>query len=317
MLGSGLTVLELGFLYGILTLAIVVSFRFLRFPDLTVDGSFVLGAVLAGVSLRSGESAIFGLVFAATGGFIAGLVTVFCHRVLGVNKFFSGILTAMMLYSCNLRIMGSSNISLLDFRGIFGDRSFATSGDTAFIALIIFAITALIIAIFFISRVGLLLRALGSNSDAISHTRVRGTALLCLGLGLSNALAALAGACIAHYQKFVDASMGIGISITGFASLFLGEAILIGFLAPMVTVINKKYEFFRRFIGSGGAVIVGELSAAALGTIGFMFCITMVLYLGLVPSDTKFFAACLLLLGFVARGRAASPYLVAASEFEK
>jgi putative ABC transport system permease protein len=300
-------------LYGIATLAVVVSFRFLRFPDLTVDGSFVLGAVIAGVSLRNGASPATAIFLAVSSGFLAGLFTAAWHRLLGINRFFAGILTMMMLYSVNLRILGGANISLLDTSTVFG-----TAGDglKSLVSAGSFVVSGAIVLLVFWSRLGLQIRACGSNSTALPLTENRITVLTFIGLGIANAFAGLAGALVAQYQRFADVGMGLGVTVNVFAALFLGEGLLVAFVG-VVSLLRGQTGGSKMRRLAGGGVVVGEIMAAAVGMLGFMGIVTATLYWGLRPSDTKFFGALLLLAGLVWRRASKASFLVAPGEFEK
>jgi putative tryptophan/tyrosine transport system permease protein len=308
------TALQLGLLYGIGALAVVVSFRFLRFPDLTVDGSFVLGGALAAVLIQAGLNPWLAVVVAGLGGGMAGVCTSAWHRAFGVNKFFAGILSMMMLYSVNLRVLGGANLSLLRPDTVFGALDGRTDKTDTLIALVAFLASAGLVLLVFLSRAGVYVRAIGSNPNNIPWSRIRIGLLSAFALALANGLAGVAGALVAQYQSFADASMGLGVTVNLFAGVFLGEALLVA--AQAVRRRRRTQAFNTQMLG-GGIVAFGEVAAAGLGMIAFMAVTTGILYLGLEPSDTKAFAGLLLLAGLVWRRGTRSPFLVPAGEFER
>lgn len=309
------TVLQLGLLYGIATLSGVVSFRFLRFPDLTVDGSFVLGATVTAISIRNGVDPLLAVLLAVVAGFLAGIITAIWHRAFGINKFFAGILTMMMLYSVNLRVIGGANISLLNERSLFESN---TSWHVSGLTVASFGLAAIIVGILFCSRLGLQIRAIGSNRDALGFTGRRLTVLTMLGLGFANALAAVSGSLIAQYQRFADVGMGLGIIVNIFASLFLGEVLAVLLLSSALFVFNSTaFAQTQSRYSTGAYAIGGELMSAGLGMVAFMAIITATLYLGLEPSDTKICAALLLCISLIWRRAGKSSFLVVPGEYEK
>jgi putative tryptophan/tyrosine transport system permease protein len=240
---------ESGIIYAIMALGVYLSFRILDFPDLTVDGSFVTGAAVAAVMIMNGINPVFATLAAVLAGFIAGCMTGLLHTKGKINPLLSGILMMIALYSINLRIMGRSNVPLLNNETLFtklgdwfnrtGVDSFLNSiasmlgmGESlpkTWAVLIIMALITLLIKLFtdrFLqTEVGLALRATGDNKRMIRSFSANTDQLTILGLGISNALVALSGAFIAQYGSFADVGMGIGMIIIGLASVIIGEAI--------------------------------------------------------------------------------------------
>ncbi|RBW69022.1 ABC transporter permease [Bacillus taeanensis] len=240
---------ESGIIYAIMALGVYLSFRILDFPDLTVDGSFVTGAAVAAVMIMNGTHPIFATIAAVLAGFIAGCITGLLHTKGKINPLLSGILMMIALYSINLRIMGRSNVPLLNNETLFtkmGDWFNSTGIDSFFnsiasalgmgeslpktwAVLIIMALITLLIKLitdrFLQTEVGLALRATGDNKRMIRSFSANTDQLTILGLGISNALVALSGAFIAQYGSFADVGMGIGMIIIGLASVIIGEAI--------------------------------------------------------------------------------------------
>ncbi|TQS72019.1 ABC transporter permease [Ornithinibacillus gellani] len=239
---------ESGVIYAIMALGVYLSFRVLDFPDLTVDGSFVTGAAVAGISIMHGVSPVLATLLAAVAGFIAGCVTGVLHTKGKINALLSGILMMIALYSINLRIMGRPTLSLLNETTIFKQlRDFwsGTGLDTFFNGMlaaigmerfpatwaIVLVMMVVTLAIKFITdyylktEIGLALRATGDNQRMIRSFSANTDNLIIVGIGYSNALVAFSGALIAQHGGFADVGMGIGMIIIGLASVIIGEAL--------------------------------------------------------------------------------------------
>lgn len=305
------TVLQLGALYGIVAIAVVVSFRFLSFPDLTIDGSFVLGGVLAAKGIISGYPLLAVTALAVGGGFLAGTGTATIHRILGINKFFAGILSAMVLYSVNLRLLSKANLSVFGHPTIFSP--FSTHAVWLTVACTVFLVAVvLLVALAFRTRPGLLIRGVGENPNVLRLGKGGAYLLVAIGLGASNALAALAGALVVQYQSFVDVNMGVGVTITGFAALFVGEAAIVVWGAVYRWISAERRWRWRRHL----LQVDGELLAAICGSIGLTAATVATLYIGLAPSDTKAISAIILIVAMSIRRGRFSSILVPPSRFE-
>ncbi|MGA9227071.1 MAG: ABC transporter permease [Mesobacillus sp.] len=240
---------ESGIIYAIMALGVYLSFRVLDFPDLTVDGSFVTGAAVAAIMIVNGTNPFVATMTALIAGFIAGCLTGIIHTVGKVNALLSGILMMIALYSINLRIMGKSNVPLLntdtamtavrdffDKTGIdsffnniltavgLGDSLPRTWGILLFMVIVTFALKFITDA-FLKTEIGLAIRATGDNKRMIRSFSSNTNLMIILGLGLSNAMVAFSGALIAQQGGFADVGMGIGMIIIGLASVIIGEAL--------------------------------------------------------------------------------------------
>lgn len=240
--------IESGIIYAIMALGVYLSFRVLDFPDLTVDGSFVTGAAVAATLIVSGYSPLVATIIAIIAGFLAGCVTGILHTKGKINPLLSGILMMIALYSINLRIMGRSNVPLLNQETILSKvaqfsekigfdafsaslfnslgfeqlpRTFGIIVFAAFITLLIKFLSDYLLK----TEVGLALRATGDNKKMIRSFSANTDSLTILGLGVSNGFVALSGALIAQYGGFADIGMGIGMIIIGLASVIIGEAL--------------------------------------------------------------------------------------------
>jgi putative ABC transport system permease protein len=307
------SVLQLGSLYALLALSVCISFRFLSFPDLGIDGSFVLGGAASALLLVGGwhwsAAACLALVF----GFTTGVFTSFLHMVLRINRFFCGIITAMILFSINLRIIGGANQGLPSI-----DTYFSSAGQSDFgrsiLCLSTTAVVSLIVFVTFHSYYGLRLRGFGSNSLALDISNRAKWRLLAIGLGISNAIAALAGSLITQYQSFVDVNMGLGIAINGFASLFLGESVILAVVS--IVALLPRLALLSSAAYAGAWPVRGELLASLAGAYALIAISTATLYTGLNPTDLKMVAAVLLVVAILLRGRRGSYLLVPPSRYE-
>lgn len=222
-----------GLIYGLLALGVFITYRVLDFPDLTVDGSFPLGAAIMTKCLINGIPLSISFILAFLGGAIAGSVTAIIHNKLKVPSLLASILTMIMLYSINMRIMKAPFLSLNKIPSLLSNFSEIVTPlniTRSFSYLILFILIAIIVVIilnkFFHTDLGLCLGAMGNNEQMIISQGINPEHLKIIGLALSNGIAALSGSFIAQYQKFCDINMGIGIVIIGLASVMIGELIL-------------------------------------------------------------------------------------------
>jgi putative ABC transport system permease protein len=222
-----------GFIYGIMVLGVFITFRILNFADLTVDGTFPLGACILGVTLSQGAPFSAALFLAFAGGALAGLVTALIHTRLKIPDLLAGILTMTMLYSVNLRIMSNrANLSLIKVPTLF---STITGWTQSFLpgqwGIVIFCLLSVVVFkwlldIFFHTDFGLCLGALGDNPQLIISQGMNPDMLKIAGVCLSNGLFGIAGAYAAMYQGFSDVNFGSGMIVAGLASLMIGEFLL-------------------------------------------------------------------------------------------
>jgi putative ABC transport system permease protein len=252
-----------GLIYAIMALGVFFTFRILDFPDLTVDGSFPMGAVIMAASLSAGMNPITGLLLAFLGGLFAGFVTATIHNQLKVPHLLAGILTMTMLYSVNIRILDNrANLPLLRIETVLTHVTAVSRGvipaDWASLIFFILIVLALKFALdlFFHTDMGLVFGALGNNEKMVRVQGVNPATLKLIGVGLSNGLVALSGAFAAQYQGFADVNLGQGIVVSGLASVMLGEFIIksnrIGLLTLRVilgAILFKAIMYLGRFYG--------------------------------------------------------------------
>jgi len=221
--------LETGFIFGLVALGVFLSFRVLDFPDLTVDGSFPLGAAVAATLIVSDVHPLLATFCACLAGSAAGLVTAWLNVQLKILHLLASILTMIALYSINLRIMDGPNKALLGVETLLSPLDhLAIPYYIAYpIAFGLLAGAAMLALVWFLkTEVGLAMRATGSNPRMAMANGVNTKRMIMLGMALSNALVALAGALFAQSQGSADVTMGVGVIVIGLASVIGGEALV-------------------------------------------------------------------------------------------
>jgi len=218
---------ELGLLYGLMTLGLFISYRILDIPDLTVDGSFTLGAAVSVVVATMGHP-ILGIFLAGIAGSCAGVVTATLQTKLKVQPILAGILTMTALYSINIMVMsGKPNMSFRGIETIFSKMK--TMLNISFVPMIlgisIVILVMVVLALFLSTQLGLAIRATGDNEDMVRSSSVNVDFTKTVGLAIANSLVGVSGALIAQYQSYTDVSMGVGMVVMGIASLIIGEVI--------------------------------------------------------------------------------------------
>ena len=286
--------LTIGFILSLLALGVYISFRIFDFPDITVDGSITLGAALTATLLVNGWSPLPATAMGFLAGLVAGCLTGIFAMQFQINRLLSGILTMTALYSVNLRIMGRSNIPLMNERTIVsqaesaGQRVFGTANLQVFgwevsvrdlsllvLAPLIIVIACLVLFLFFRTNLGTAMRATGDNAQMIRALGGDDRTLVILGLGLSNALVALSGALLAQYQGFADVQMGIGMVVWGLASVIIGEALV------------------------GTRQLGYAITGAVMGSVLFRLLVALALRWGLNPNDLKLITAAFVFVALI------------------
>ncbi|MBM3468817.1 MAG: ABC transporter permease [Alphaproteobacteria bacterium] len=247
---------ELGLVYSFVVIGVYLSFRTLQFPDLTVDGSFPLGAAVAATLITIGVNPYTATFAAVLAGGCAGLITAWLSTHLRMLNLLAGILTMMALYSINLRIMGRPNIALQREQTIF---SSWMGHLPAYLSLGLISVAVVLVIYWFLcTRLGLSIRATGSNPKMGRAQGINDRTMITTGLSASNALVALGGALFAQTHNFADVTMGLGTIIYGLAAVIVGEA-----LFPTRTVFQALVACMF------GGIIYFLLRAMALN-IGFL-----------------------------------------------
>lgn len=286
----------IGLILALLSLGMLISFRMIKFTDITVDGSITLGASLTAVLIMAGWSPWLATLAAFLAGMLAGSLTGILYTKFKIQEILAGILMMTALYSINLRIMGRSNIPLLDTKTVSQipeqlllnasqgeSKIFVMGWPVSVMDLAVLISSALLcIAIgwllyrFLLTHFGTALRATGNNAQMVRAQGINNNKMVIFGLAFSNGLVALSGALLAQYQGFADVQMGIGMMVWGLASIIIGEAL-----------VGKA---------SIGITIVG----AILGTVLFRLLIAIALRWGLNPNDLKLVTAMFVFAALVA-----------------
>ncbi len=221
--------IEIGFVFGLVALGVYLSFRILDFPDLTVDGSFTLGAAVSATLIVAGMNPYPATGIAMIAGASAGLVTAFLNLRFGILHLLASILTMTALYTVNLRVMGKPNVALINeatmltpFEGLGLTNLYLRPVFVGAIAVL----AAVSVAWFLRTEYGLAMRATGANKRMARAQGIETAQKTYAGMGLSNALVALAGALFAQTNGFADSTMGIGTIVVGLAAVIIGETLL-------------------------------------------------------------------------------------------
>ena len=221
--------LEIGLIFGLVALGVLISFRMLRFPDLTVDGSFPLGGATAATLISAGMDPYTSTIVATFAGAVAGMITGWLNVKLKIMDLLASILMMIALYSINLRVMGRPNVPLISEPTVF--TMIQPEGMSDYIArplilLVLLIVVKFALDWFFSTKTGLAMRATGSNPRMARSQGVATGTMLLVGMAISNGLCALAGALFAQSQGGADISMGIGTIVIGLAAVIVGESIM-------------------------------------------------------------------------------------------
>ena len=268
-----------GLIYGLLTYGIYITYKLLDFPDLTVDGSFPLGAAIAAVSLTSGVNPWLSLLLAMLAGAFAGFVTGFIHVKFKVRDLLAGIITMTALFSINLQIAGSNLNIGRDIDTIFVAEPVASilKGKSLIdkkliVSLVLALVFKIILDLYFKTKSGMLLKATGDNATLVTSLAQDKGKMKILGLVLANSLVALAGAIVCHEQRAFSSTMGTGQMVFGLAAVIIG------------TTIFKRCSFIK------------GTTAVLIGSIVYKTCIQIAISLGLPANLLKLITAVLFLI---------------------
>jgi putative ABC transport system permease protein len=232
--------LEIGFIYGLVAIGVYLTFRILDFPDLTVDGSFTLGAAVAATLIVSGHNAYVATFIGSLAAAAAGLLTAWLNLRFNILHLLASILTMTALYTVNLRVMGKPNVALIMEPTVL--TPFESLGIPNMYLRVIFVgvcavLGALAVAWFLTTQYGLAMRAVGSNKRMAQANGIVVKNKVYVGLALSNGLVGLGGALFAQTNGFADSTMGIGTIVVGLAAVIVGESLL-GNHSMLLTVLS-------------------------------------------------------------------------------
>jgi len=289
--------LTLGFIFSLVALGVLISFRIFAFPDITADGSSTFGAALAAMLLVHNVNPVLATAAGFAGGFLAGTLTGTLATKLKINGLLAGILVMTSLYSINLHIMGRSNISVLgsstlstyaervgaaltrdNTLNVMGWEITALEASLLIASFLFIVLASCVMYVFFRTNLGTAMRATGDNNEMVRALGVNDENMIILGLGLSNGLIALAGAFITQYQGFADVQMGIGMVVWGLASVIIGEALV------------------------GTKQLGLSITGAVMGSVLFRLLVAIALRLGLNPNDLKLVTALFVFAALITPG---------------
>ena len=274
-----ISVFEQGMIYAIMALGMYITYKILDFPDMTVDGSFPLGASLSAVLISQGMNPYLTLLLSFAAGLVAGTITGFIHVRLKVRDILASIIMMTALYSVNLRIAGKANLPIYNCDNIYSNPvTDAIFGGVLapYQNLIIIAIIVILVKCaldwYLKTKSGYLLKAVGDNETLVTSLGIDKGKVKILGLAIANGLVSMSGSMFAQQQRFFDASMGVGTAVIGLASVIIGTA-----LFGQVSLFNFSLSVI-------------------LGSILYKGCVAAAIRLGLQSSDLKLITAVLFLL---------------------
>ena len=259
--------IEQSLIFAIMVLGVYISFRILNFPDMTVDGTFPLGAAISAKLLTLGLNPYLTLLVALIAGAAAGAITGLIHVKLKVKDLLAGILVMTALYSVNLRVMGKSNIPLFEEDNIFN-----TEYSMMITIVVLILISKFVLDYLLKTKFGFALKALGDNENLIVSLGLNEEKYKIYGLMIANAFVAFSGAVLAQYQGFADVGMGTGIIVIGLASIIIGD-----------TLFGKR----RRLAGTTIVII---------GSILYRGVIAVTLSMGMDASDLKLITSVIVII---------------------
>jgi len=275
------TGLVIGLILAWAVIALSVSFRLLNFPDLTIEGSLLIGAAVFSALLELKTPLFSAALYGILGGVAAGAMTGFFHVKYGINKFLAGIIVVAICFTASLRIMGASNIGLNNHKTIFNKVTYVdklipdlhTGSILLLAAMMLVGIVLLYTGLS--SKYGIRLRVAGSNPEYARSLGISAPLYLVTGLALTNGLAAFSGILLAMFQGFTDVGMGQGTLIIALAALTIGER-----LFPKTKV---SYHLF-------------VLIAAVSGSLLYQILVAVAIRMGLAATDLKMVTAVLVLV---------------------
>ena len=279
-------VMEEGLIYAIMALGLYITYKILDFPDLSVDGTFPMGAAVTAMLILKGVHPALTLVLSFAAGLLAGCITGLIHVKLKVRDLLSGIIMMTALYSINLRIAGKANLPIFSKETIF-ENAFLESVvpealDPYLVSIILFVIVLvckILLDLFLKTRAGYLLRAVGDNEVLVTSLAKDKGMVKILGLALANGFVALAGCVYCQQKGFFEVSTGTGTMVIGLASVIIGTKLL------------KRFHSVK------------ATTAVIFGSIVYKACVSLAIALGMAASDLKLITAVLFLIILVVSNR--------------
>lgn len=274
-----LSVLEQGMIYAIMGLGVYITYKILDFPDLTVDGSFPLGAAIAAAMISRDMNPLLAVLVSCAAGAVVGLLTGLIHVKLKVRDLLSGIIMMTALYTIHIRVAGRANLPIYNNQTIFDNDLVngiftgpLAQFKTVIIILVVTLIAKYLLDWYLSTKSGFMLRAVGDNETIVTSSGVDEGKVKIIGLAISNALVTLGGCIYAQQQRFYDASMGPGTVVIGLASVIIGTSL------------------FRK------VTLIRVTSSVVIGSILYKACVAIAIKLGMPSTDLKLITAVLFLI---------------------
>lgn len=287
-----ISVLEQGMIYGIMALGVYITYKILDFPDLTVDGSFPMGAAITAVMITKGFSAALTLPACFLAGALIGVLTGLIHVKLKVRDLLSGIIMMTALYTVNLRIAGRANLPFYKEETVFDNAvtnaiftGALSPWKTVIVMFVIMAAVKLLLDLYMQTGSGFLLRAVGDNAAIVTAMGEDRGKVKILGLAIANGLVSLGGCLFAQQQRFFEISVGTGTVVIGLASVIIG------------TSIYQKLDASGKIPLALYRVRFSMITLSVLiGSIVYKACVAVAIRLGLKSTDLKLITAVLFLI---------------------
>jgi putative ABC transport system permease protein len=263
-----------GLIWAAVGIGLFLTFRILNFPDMTVEGTFPLGAATAVVLISGGMNPYLATLCAMGAGALAGMVTGLLYTKGQVPILLAGILTMTAAYSINLRILGQANRSLLQMPTVFSNdllQKLPNNYPVVIVGLIVVIIVITLVSLFLKTQLGQAFVATGDNATMARSMGISTDTMTILGLMIANGFIGLGGALVAQNNGFADVNMGMGIIVVGLASIIIGEVLF-----------------------SGNLTLMERLITVAIGSILYRFVLVLVLYIGFNADDLKLVSAIIL-----------------------
>lgn len=264
-----------GTIWAVMGLGIYITFRILNAPDMTTEGSFVLGGAIGAQMLYFNIDPFATLLISFLAGMAAGAITGFLVTRLKINPLLAGIITMTGIYSINLKIMGKANMSLstvTTLKNAIAGLSLPRNIDTIVIGLIVVAAIILLLTYFFKTEMGQALIATGDNMQMAKSLGIETSEMTMLGYMLANGLIAVSGYIVSSDNGYADIQMGVGTVVIGLASIIIGE------------VLFRNVKLGVRFI----TILVGSII--------YRLLLTIVLMMNFEANDFRLFSAIIVAL---------------------
>lgn len=281
-----LGVMEEGLIYAIMALGVYITYKILDFPDLSVDGTFPLGAAVTVMLILKGVNPFLTLFLAFLTGAFAGCITGIIHVKFKVRDLLSGIIVMTALYSINLRVAGKANVPIFSQETIFENAWLDSIVPealepylVALILLVIVVVCKVLLDLYLNTRSGFLLRAAGDNDVLVTSLAKDKGMVKILGLAIANGFASLAGCVYCQQKGFFEISTGTGTMVIGLASVIIGMKLL------------KRFHSVK------------ATTAVITGSVVYKACVSIAIAMGMAASDLKLITAVLFLVILVVSNR--------------